>query len=863
MRHLFAVSLFVLVVACGGGGGGSGGGNTTTAPSPAPSQPADPPPTTSPDPTTDPIPEQFNIGGSLNGADYLEEDFDTNDPNTGGDFNNSPLTSQDLGSMPIQVNGFVTATPTGIAGSNFENTTDPEDYFELSVTESAEIVLEISDFESSSPTAVDLDLEVYDGLGNLLYASQQVDSQTEAVSIPAGSNYEVLVRAVSGQSLYILSIQPTATITVSAARSQIRVESVMPEQVSMRTDDNSFTSASTAITPLAPKLARLELDTFDLSTKRDFGKHFRDALTDQNQARQEDTLRAMKELNQRAGEDVFEPVSRVRRAGVDTDVDFIDQWGLADIDWPLAQQLLEGYSLPGDPIIAVIDDGFLVDHPDIAPVLFDQRDFVPSSVDGDGYDASAADDAIPSDDGEFCHTFHGSRVASIATAPVNGTAMAGVFPGAKLMALKIGYNRTPECEFLSGDLVNAIRYAAGLQNISGALPPRRADVINLSLSTDMPYAALEDAINAATAEGVVVVASSGNSSPDRSDTEPVYPAAYDNVISVNALDSYGSVAFYSLNYPQIDLLAPGGDLSLDVDDDGRPDGILGAAARLAGDVFELGFGFSQGTSFSSPHVAGAIGLLMAINPDLTPADIRNLLDAGALTDPTPTLNQRTGQGTLSLAKLVQAGLGSAPLSMPITYGHTYPERMPFGFGVSSASFDLLKSGPDSLTVANVEVQDATWDSDNGSIEVNAVNLDTDGFGEYRVSLNRGFIPTGLHTAEVVFTFDDGSKAALQLSLSRLTLNSGQGETSPIYIQALRDDGTGTFVLEGVTLEAGGAESFWGINNLDAGTYRLVYGTDTDFDGELCDPGELCGYYPAVDQTFELDRDRELISLILQ
>jgi serine protease len=172
------------------------------------------------------------------------------------------------------------------------------------------------------------------------------------------------------------------------------------------------------------------------------------------------------------------------------------------------------------------------------------------------------------------------------------------------------------------DIVSGIRWAAGLasaitsggEQIANSAP---ADIINMSLTMQTPCpASMQAAINAAVARSVVVVAAAGNKA---NQTSLFAPANCNNVIVVAASNARGELAFYSNFGPEVDVLAPGGDMFADADNDGRPDGVLSARATQTGCYDPLNqnstgrcyYAFSQGTSMAAPHVSAALALLAA------------------------------------------------------------------------------------------------------------------------------------------------------------------------------------------------------------------------------------------------------------
>jgi len=215
---------------------------------------------------------------------------------------------------------------------------------------------------------------------------------------------------------------------------------------------------------------------------------------------------------------------------------------------------------------------------------------------------------------------HGTHVSgTIAQATNNGTGVAGVAFGVSLMPVKVLDDSG------SGSLSSII------EGIDFAVN-NGADVISMSLGFPpgyVPGAGLQDAVTAAYNAGVVMVAASGNDS----ETAVIsYPAAYEEVIAVGATDFNNVVSYYSNQGPGLEVVAPGGDTTVDASGDGYVDGVLqetfGSCTRKG---CEFGYYFYQGTSMATPHVSGVVGLLLShgagdgLNGSAKVEAVRNIL----------------------------------------------------------------------------------------------------------------------------------------------------------------------------------------------------------------------------------------------
>jgi serine protease len=301
-------------------------------------------------------------------------------------------------------------------------------------------------------------------------------------------------------------------------------------------------------------------------------------------------------------------------------------------------------------VIAQLDTGILA-HADFDPARWvPGYDFISDRVvanDGDGRDADPADPGDWVGAGECgsgepaeASSWHGTQVAGIiAAASDNGTGIAGINHGSRLLMARV----LGKCGGYTSDIVDAMRWAVGL-SVPGV--PDNANpvrVINLSLGGAGPCSRLEqDAIDEVNARGAVVVASAGNGSGDVADQNP---ANCQGVISVAATTRSGARAAYTNTGSGVDLSAPGGDAG---------DGLLalsntGSTVADADDYLPV-----AGTSFATAQVSGIAGLMLSINGDLNPQQVRDILAQSARAFPDASCNSLLcGAGIVDAAAAVQ------------------------------------------------------------------------------------------------------------------------------------------------------------------------------------------------------------------
>ncbi|CAJ5979952.1 peptidase [Burkholderia pseudomallei] len=328
-----------------------------------------------------------------------------------------------------------------------------------------------------------------------------------------------------------------------------------------------------------------------------------------------------------------EPDRRVFARTVATDPDYAQQWNYFDpaagINLPDAWNVTNG--LPS-VVTAVLDTGYRP-HPDIIANLLPGYDFISdintgNNGHGRGPDATDPGDWVtqqeltdPSSPFYQCasapsnSSWHGTQVAGIIGAAANnGIGIAGVSWYGKILPVRV----LGKCGGTTSDIADAMRWAAGIPVAGAPTNLTPAKVINLSLGGTGPCGdTFQQAINDVIARGTTVVVSAGN---DGQATTLDRPANCKGVISVGATDSTGQRAWYSNFGSDITLSAPGSNI---------------LSTSNAGTTVPTtdAYGTHSGTSLAAPQVAGVASLMLAVNPNLTPAQIAQKLASTARPSP--------------------------------------------------------------------------------------------------------------------------------------------------------------------------------------------------------------------------------------
>ncbi|KGP92211.1 serine protease [Pontibacillus chungwhensis BH030062] len=218
-------------------------------------------------------------------------------------------------------------------------------------------------------------------------------------------------------------------------------------------------------------------------------------------------------------------------------------------------------------VVAVIDSGCQIDHPDLENSIIGWHNFT---------NGSRRD--VTDENG------HGTHVAGTIAASLNRKGVAGVAPKSKLLILK-AFDANGETSYQT--IIQAIQYATKWRGPRG----EKVRIISMSFGGSRDYSLLHKSIKRAVEQNILVVCAAGNQGDGNArTTEQMYPGFYKEVVQVGAIDYEGQMADFTNTNDEIDLVAPGVDI----------------ISTYPGNRYAK----LSGTSMATPHVAGAAALLL-------------------------------------------------------------------------------------------------------------------------------------------------------------------------------------------------------------------------------------------------------------
>ena len=250
-------------------------------------------------------------------------------------------------------------------------------------------------------------------------------------------------------------------------------------------------------------------------------------------------------------------------------------WNMAAVNAEEAWDIATGE----DVVIALIDTGVQADHPDLTGRVLDGFNvFENNSATEDFYN-------------------HGTHVAGTAAAKAGG-GVVGVAKEAEILPVKVFHEE--------GHPTYTFEIARGISWLTDWVRENDEQVVvNMSLGGFYYSNIVQNAIDEARKEGIVFVAAMGNSAM----VDSQYPARYEGVISAGAIDGRYNPADFTSRGDWMSVTAPGVEV---------------LSSEIEGD-----YGLKSGTSMSAPHVSGVAALLLSKNPDLSPGEVKRIIEKTA------------------------------------------------------------------------------------------------------------------------------------------------------------------------------------------------------------------------------------------
>ena len=416
---------------------------------------------------------------------------------------------------------------------------------------------------------------------------------------------------------------------------------------------------------------------------------------------------------------------------------------------------------------------------------------------------------------------HGTLAAAIiAGERNNGSGNTGYIPDAKILPVRV--TAPGESQIDNAAVVAALEWSVD----------NGAAVINLSIgAAEQGWSGIRTGVWYAISNDVPVIGAAGNSGSRLTPGNSLI-AFYGNDDGAWAVSAYarnGNRASYSSYGPYVNIAAAVGEVA----DQVCAGSILGTTQDPANPVltdFYEGTDCKIGTSFSAPVVAAAVGMMKAINPNLTNAQLQALLQSGELTnaDSAGAFTEDAGYGVIDFGKAASAAAeGQINASMVSVAGDLdfagFRTQMPLtidrvGFPGHSIQFSGVPAG----------------------VTISAVNVDEAGFGEYLVSYNREIANSSV-SATITVTTSEGKMDTFMVAGYTPDLGNeaesyvGAAEVSVVQGGMVLSTG----VVEAVgprTLRYHATKAVSGVT-ADTTTYEFVLSYDADADGNTGEAGE--------------------------
>lgn len=725
------------------------------------------------------------------------------------------------GSYPVRSDG----------SARFDFYADKQDYFNAELSSGDRVSLQV--FNDAGVDAPRPRLQIFDGSNREVFDSGSSASSQPILHVieSEAGNHILRVSSESGGPFrYVLIVADRNA--ESMMNSAYQDPDFIPGEavITVRGMDSKSSSAKAMASFLSAESAR-ELRPGVWHLRR--GKSRKMATTDRALAKAE-TLAWVRRVNSQPSVAAASPnyIYHSQTTDLGKNLLYERQWNSDLISLPIAWQAAPNAG--ANVGVAVLDTGLFSStpnslgnwHPDlqenvqVVSTNSSTPDFVGMENDLDNQPGRDSNPADPGDGQPRSSNFHGTHVAGIIAAADNTLGVVGVAHQSTLVPVRVlGEAGTGTL----ADLIAAIEWAGSQDEI---------DVINLSLGGVGPDRQLQDAIDAAHNAGKLLVAAAGNQGTD----EPVYPAAFANVVGVGAVDGAGNRASYSNIGPSVNLVAPGGDASRDANLDTRADLIISTWGTDDNGVFEPGYAGLQGTSMAAPHVSGVYALMKAERPQLDSGQFFALLLDGQLTEVVGNTTEY-GSGLINAVKAMGAALEG---NIPSILGAS-PSVLTFDSNSSERQI-LLNRYPSQaeMTVTGINTGEQWLEVGAGLVvgepvpETISVRVNAELIGENESATTN---------LEVRYEVESGEEKALSVPVNvRLVDQTDARDAGRHYVLLVSTDSDRATEYQAVASAIGGQYNF-AFENVEPGTYFLVAGTDMDNNGFICENGEACAEYP--------------------
>ncbi|MFH2000577.1 MAG: S8 family serine peptidase, partial [Planctomycetota bacterium] len=404
----------------------------------------------------DAVSSNHSMSGTIYSMSNTEVDGDVNDPKAVYTPNDSFAQAQALPN-PVTLSGYVNVASFGSEGRSFE-TGDTNDFYRVTLSTDQEVSLNIAERVGNN-----MELKLYDQNQVLVDASLGT-ARVHSVVAPASGDYFIEVYASRGASIYTMSLGHQSSTSSSRSSLHLRSRFVPHEVIVSFSEEIATQSARGTAREKAYSLGmefmkgdagRPVLLGFDEASREsvfqkldilwETSAHETRGEPGTEETRQKlDTLRVIEALRRRSDVRYAEPNYLRGASATPNDQYYPLQWHYPLINLPQAWDVTTGSS---SVIVAVIDTGVLLNHPDLAgQILGDGYDFIQdpaSALDGDGPDSNPDD---PGDQSAGGSSFHGTHVAgtiAAATDQANHRGVAGIAWQSRILPVRVlGLNST-------------------------------------------------------------------------------------------------------------------------------------------------------------------------------------------------------------------------------------------------------------------------------------------------------------------------------------------------------------------------------------------------------------------------------------